>query len=778
MMWRCVQIALALSCLAAGATAGQPTSAAPSQPARPAALQAAGPTTRPDYAVASADCVSARCHAGLKSYKYVHGPIAANACEVCHELKDARTHTFTLIRPGAAMCTYCHDFSTAGKPVVHKPVALGECTACHDPHGGATPALMRDASMAQTCHRCHDDVNRGHTFQHTPAAKGACDTCHAPHASNFPNLLDVVGVDLCLTCHRDFEARMTTAKYLHKAFDKGCEACHDPHGSTQPMSLRQPITPLCLSCHKKIAGQIASALDKHAVVTSDKSCLTCHTPHGGNLPNLMVNLPVQTCLRCHDKPVTTPDGRTIPAVPQVAQAKGFKHGPLREGQCGGCHEVHGGQRDLLLDRTYTGGLYVDQGNDDYALCLKCHDARLISDPRAPTNFRNGDLNLHLVHVKAGPRGHNCRVCHATHVADNSRLVRSTLQFGKWRMPIGLTLTPTGGSCKTGCHPTFAYDRVHPKVYWPATTQPATLVRGAGPQTPFKSWTGKDISGQAVTIPDPARPTVVMVVGSQVAEVQDVVSSVRQALGNLPPVRLALVFAGPQARAHAQAFATGAKEPALPVIADAEGGLCEKLDVHGWPTTVVLKPDGSKVAVVSGTSAALALRLRPYLDYVTGKVNRQGLDSDLHPVPGVVADQPDHQARWSLELAQKLLDQGQAPRARALLLDALKTGGVRGDLQAALAQALMRLGQPKEALALVDQIAAGQVTPARRNLLKAQALALLGQWDQAKTLALSVVGEDKNSAQAHYLLGQIYAHEGNWPNAAAEYRLSHDLAHGE
>ena len=141
-------------------------------PRTPTTQPTTKPAPRPTVAIALANCVTPECHAGIKSHQVLHGPIATNACDNCHQLKDAKAHTFELTRQKAELCTYCHEFSTAGKPVVHKPVSLGECTACHDPHGGPAQPDARRLGGRQPA-RCHDSRTRGAKFLHTPAAKGA-----------------------------------------------------------------------------------------------------------------------------------------------------------------------------------------------------------------------------------------------------------------------------------------------------------------------------------------------------------------------------------------------------------------------------------------------------------------------------------------------------------------------------------------------------------------------------------------------------------------------------
>src|SRR5262249_30693169 len=119
------------------------------------ALARAAPTTtqpaRPKTAIAPANCVTSECHADVKSYKVVHGPVNVNACEACHKATDVAKHEFALTRPKTDTCTFCHQVETTGLPVVHKPLADGQCLSCHNPHGGATGKFLRTARMDQLC---------------------------------------------------------------------------------------------------------------------------------------------------------------------------------------------------------------------------------------------------------------------------------------------------------------------------------------------------------------------------------------------------------------------------------------------------------------------------------------------------------------------------------------------------------------------------------------------------------------------------------------------------
>src|SRR5215204_5886223 len=77
-------------------------------------------TTRPTSVIIQESCVTAECHANVKKFTIVHGPVSADTCDACHQLVSAQLHTFSFRAAGTDLCTYCHEFSTAGLATVHK----------------------------------------------------------------------------------------------------------------------------------------------------------------------------------------------------------------------------------------------------------------------------------------------------------------------------------------------------------------------------------------------------------------------------------------------------------------------------------------------------------------------------------------------------------------------------------------------------------------------------------------------------------------------------------
>ncbi|MCL5281981.1 MAG: cytochrome c3 family protein [Planctomycetes bacterium] len=767
----------------------------------------AGKVERPTYDVEPADCVTSKCHADVKAYPVLHSPVIMNTCDACHKPTGTKAHTFELTRQKADLCTYCHEFDTGMLPVVHKPVLTGECLGCHNPHGGTSHSLVREATSAALCGRCHESVALGRKFLHHPVETGECDTCHRPHASRYPKLLDTVGTDLCLSCHREFEAELTRMKFTHKALDEGCARCHDVHGSAYPMAVKQSVPDLCLSCHESVKDSTTAAY-KHPAVLGDRACLTCHTAHGSNLARLMSDLPVRICMNCHDKAIEMKGGGVVAAVADVNDPTTFKHAPIRDGQCGGCHSTHGGDRPLLLRRAFPTEFYQRFSPEKYDLCFGCHDEQLAaSEPaRGLTNFRNGDRNLHFVHVNGSEQGRSCRACHGTHTGKYEQLIRDWVPFGKWRLPVVFSKTPTGGTCVTGCHPAFAYDRENPvasqeggrqrtedrgqKTESGAVLRPPVAtphVPAADSREPITAqWSTRDLSGAEVKVPVEGRPSVLLFLRVDQAQSQQVLKMVSAATPQIDLAQVVVIFSGAQAQEHAEAF-RATKTVSWSIMADAEYALSKPLGVAVWPAVLVVQEDGVVVAHRGGAPLSLTVELQAYLDLAMKKIDRETLGTRLaavgndlpvranrsSPLPN---DGSGPRVDWLLPMSRELREQGQAQEALALLADGLKLQPDSIPLQVERIRALADLKQARLVLDLLKQLPAGALPAWEPELLRGRMLAALGQWDEARRLATAVLAGAKSDAPflspAHNLMGAIYEHDRDWEKAAQEYRAAH------
>lgn len=723
----------------------------------------------PTTAIAEASCVTSECHAKIKQFAVLHGPIAADSCDACHQLADAGKHTFTIRATGAELCTYCHEFSVKGLAVVHKPVQTGECLGCHNPHGGATRAIVREKSMKDLCNRCHESVTAHDKFVHAPVAQGECDSCHPPHASKFPKLLDVVGTDLCLTCHADFERRMTQAAVRHRAMKDGCERCHDVHGSAVAMSLRKPAPELCLECHEKLKAQIEQASVKHSPVTTDvRACLNCHVPHFSAVPKLQPKQTVDVCITCHNKSIKT-DHQSIGAVSEVVDTKQFKHGEIKDGQCSGCHDVHGGRYAMLLKNTLSKTYYERFSKDNYALCFGCHDERLVREKTTSTftAFRNGEINLHVVHANRDDRDKGCNVCHVVHASPNPRLIRASLAYGLWSMPMRFEKTATGGSCFPGCHRKLAYDREHPV---PPSTAPTTrespvLARAGHQEERIVHWSASDRDGQTVAIPDPNRPTVLLIVGSD-PDVEKTIQAVTAIQIEDLETCAIVIACGPDASKIADKAAR--VTPRVPVIVDANLAVADVLDVHGWPTVLVLRSDGTEVARLGGDAQSLSAKLPPYIDLAAGAIDADELRRQLATTPP--AEDLTTQTKRTVHVAQALLQQQDFAAALRRAQDALQSDPGSADLQALRVEALLGMDRITDAAAELQKISADRL-PLQYAVLQARIAIAQQQWAEARKILDAGLALWPQDPRLNYLMGTICEHDHDWPAAAAHYRAA-------
>jgi predicted CXXCH cytochrome family protein len=735
------------------------------------------PATRPTKAVAWTNCVTSECHSSVKASTVVHGPVATNHCDACHEVADATKHTFSTARKGAELCTYCHELSVAGMSTVHKPVAQGQCLGCHDPHGSQTHAFLREKDMPSLCGRCHENPMTGKKFLHGPVAQGACDSCHAPHASSFPKLLDAVGSDLCLRCHSEFEPAMAGAKFHHKALDKGCEQCHDAHGSNQPMSLVKAVPDLCNSCHEKMASLIAGAAVKHSAVTADRACLNCHAAHASNVGKMLTELPASGCLKCHQKQVKRADGSLVAGVPEVANAKLHKHGEIKDGQCGGCHNAHGSANPLLLVKPFTQQFYQGFSPASYALCFGCHDVKLAQEASTTnaTNFRNGQRNLHYVHANEGTRDKNCRTCHLAHAGDNDRLIRASMKFGKWSMPVQFEKTATGGSCQPGCHARYDYDRVKPVPSTRPSTMPATRravprVQPMREQTNVITWTSQDISGTKVQVPDTeGRPTVLVLLSADSGRNRGVLRELRSAAET--GAAYVVVAGGEGAADAARTMVQWQGDKPWPVVADGDHDAARAMGVSGWPTLLILDSHGMEVSRIAGTAELLAARVKAYVAVAGGTTTPQAANQQLAASRPVASASPTTQAVRDLRAARLLLAENRPAEALAYLDRELKSATLSAEAQGLRVEALILLHRLDEAMNLVDREPLAGMPGPRTTILRSKVYIAEERWNWARPLLQECAAKYPASSDAHYLLGKVYEHDQDFARAAEQYRLS-------
>ena len=370
-----------------------------------------------------------------------------------HLSADSKPHPAT----GGKACVDCHA-AVLNRKALHSPTEEKQCDVCHQVPQQGGKASLTDA-QENLCYLCHDKEKLTAGNVHGPVAVGACVACHDPHGADAAPFLTASGATLCFSCHTETEARFKASKFQHKPIETGCTDCHTPHSSPAKFQLRKEGTALCATCHAKVMESAATARTKHPPVTEQRACLTCHDPHAADhQPQLRAD-GLATCLSCHDRKLGSGAGQLADMKSLLAENSNH-HGPIRDKDCTGCHKPHGSDHFRLLIEGYPKEFYAPFRAENFALCFQCHDAALPRDAKTTTltSFRDGDRNLHFVHVNKVPKGRTCRACHETHAGSTQKHIRKAVSFGKWELPVNFTQTANGGTCAPGCHAPQSYDR--------------------------------------------------------------------------------------------------------------------------------------------------------------------------------------------------------------------------------------------------------------------------------------------------------------------------------
>jgi len=301
-------------------------------------------------------------------------------------------------------------------------------------------------------------------------ADGSCASCHEPHVSTGRKLLESDGRDMCLSCHESLQTEIESARVVHQPVLDDCQLCHDPHATDTPALLLDKPVGLCVGCHEEIHETIDKASTPHGAILTERACLNCHSPHASDHTRLLNDKIDTLCFECHNTEIEREDGTKLANIKEVIESGTSRHGPVESGNCTACHEIHGGEHNWLLVQEYSDKLYASFDEDLYSLCFGCHDHSIVTDEQSTTvtNFRNGDTNLHFVHVNRELKGRSCSVCHDSHASNRDQHIHETVPFGPggWGLPIQFERIDDGGTCASGCHKSLTYSRSNPVIYPP------------------------------------------------------------------------------------------------------------------------------------------------------------------------------------------------------------------------------------------------------------------------------------------------------------------------
>lgn len=264
----------------------------------------------------------------------------------------------------------------------------------------------------------------------------------------------------CIKCHSDLLENLV----IHPDIESSCDICHSPTGETHPdgnkkgFTLAEKLPELCFNCHSDFQENVGSYKIVHGALKDSRSCINCHNPHSSSQQHLLIPGGNNLCFSCHNKEIMYDSIKIKNIKKDLASAKSI-HAPIESGGCITCHNPHFSEKNHLLVAGFPAGQYINSSKENYELCFMCHDSKLLEaqTSKTATNFRNGTINLHFVHVNK-EKGRSCIMCHDVHGAPNERLITDRINFGSWEMKIEFKTSENGGTCLTACHGEKTYNR--------------------------------------------------------------------------------------------------------------------------------------------------------------------------------------------------------------------------------------------------------------------------------------------------------------------------------
>jgi predicted Zn-dependent protease len=201
-----------------------------------------------------------------------------------------------------------------------------------------------------------------------------------------------------------------------------------------------------------------------------------------------------------------------------------------------------------------------------------------------------------------------------------------------------------------------------------------------------------------------------------------------------------------------------------------------MNVHVWPTTVIVRSDGREAGHLAGLPTSYAADLQAYVEFAQDKIDQAALEARLNN-HSVVEDSNTQAAKRRLNVATRFIETGDIDAAAGEVDAGLKLSPQEPGLLMAKTDVLIARGEAAAALELLDKMTPGTIPQWHLELHKGKAYVALGRWDDAKRVLPDAIKLNPNPAEAHYLLGISHQSSKEFEKAAEEFRAACESTSG-
>ena len=284
------------------------------------------------------------------------------------------------------------------------------------------------------------------------------------------------------------------------------------------------------------------------------------------------------------------------------------------------------------------------------------------------------------------------------------------------------------------------------------------------------WSAKDTTGRDVAVPSAEGPTIVAFLRPGQEQSDDALQQIKALLAKQPAARPVLVFSGPDNAAAGQQFAA-ARMVTAPLLLDSDYAIASRMNVHVWPTTVIVASDGVEIGRLTSLPSTFAADLQTHVDFAANQIDQAARDKRLSTKQVVAATSQQAATRF-LIIANSLLDRGQVEQAMVEIEQGLTRQPNAVPLRVTRAKILLKQKKFDAALALADQLK-GAAPPWQVNVIRAESLVALERWADAKVAVADAAKLNPNPSRSYYLAGLVHAHEQDWKSAADAFRRAYE-----